>query len=235
MTGKKCIKCCCCREIKPLTEFCHRKAATDGYTGQCKSCDKAKREVDSDKIKARRIKYNKTHSEQNRKYSEEYRKKNPNHAEEYRLKNKEKIKDSSIKYRAENYEKIEVRQKKYRDVNKQKIRIASGKYYKQNRAKIRDQSLFREYGLEKGRYEEMLIEQNNVCAICGLAETATVSKKSAQLKMLAIDHDHETGKVRGLLCRRCNKAIGLLREDLGIFASAISYLQNNNLRTRRTA
>ena len=61
--------------------------------------------------------------------------------------------------------------------------------------------IFQTYGLTREKYDEMLLEQSGKCAICG----GDVD--------LEIDHDHETGKVRGLLCGNCNKALGLIKDN----------------------
>jgi hypothetical protein len=54
-----------------------------------------------------------------------------------------------------------------------------------------------------------------VCAICGCTNGA---------RRLSVDHDHETGKVRGLLCNKCNSAIGLLGEDASIAMKMCEYI-----------
>ena len=63
--------------------------------------------------------------------------------------------------------------------------------------------------------------QNHCCAICGQPETTLI--KGRQISM-SVDHDHKTGKVRGLLCLKCNRALGLFRDDPAILTSAIAYL-----------
>jgi hypothetical protein len=91
-------------------------------------------------------------------------------------------------------------------------------YHKNNRAKVTKQQLIshrrREYGLTEEEYNNMVLSQNNMCAICNKPSDRT----------LHIDHDHITGKVRGLLCSNCNLGIGLLQEDLIILDRAIEYL-----------
>ena len=59
-------------------------------------------------------------------------------------------------------------------------------------------------------FNETLTKQNGVCAICKTAETHPVKRGSKAVRSLAIDHDHITGKVRGLLCFRCNTSVHLL-------------------------
>lgn len=75
------------------------------------------------------------------------------------------------------------------------------------------------YGITLEEYEAMYDNQNGKCAIC---------KKDYQLggsKGLFVDHDHETKEVRGLLCRKCNSAIGQLEECKEILIEAIRYLK----------
>jgi len=73
------------------------------------------------------------------------------------------------------------------------------------------------YGLSVEDYEKMAADQNGVCAICGQPER----KKSA----LSVDHDHETGEVRGLLCDACNRGLGAFRDDPERLGRAIAYLE----------
>ena len=73
------------------------------------------------------------------------------------------------------------------------------------------------YGITDEFYEDMKARQNDCCAICG-------KHSSEQDQALAIDHDHDTGKVRGLLCRTCNLGIGYLNDNINLLANAIKYL-----------
>ncbi len=69
-------------------------------------------------------------------------------------------------------------------------------------------------------YERMLEAQNGVCAICG--------EPRPDERTLHVDHDHETGVIRGLLCFRCNQAIGSFQEDHDIFQAAADYLDRDD-------
>jgi hypothetical protein len=89
---------------------------------------------------------------------------------------------------------------------------------------MRHYGLKRYYGIDLARYQEMLLEQNGVCCICKKPETSVVNGK---IKPLAVDHCHDSEKIRGLLCARCNQAIGLLNEDVNILNSAIEYLRTH--------
>ena len=83
----------------------------------------------------------------------------------------------------------------------------------------------RRLGMEPHEYDQLLDEQEGVCAICKgkcITKTTTGTQKS-----LAADHDHGTGVIRGLLCARCNTAIGLLGDDPAIVAAALAYLSSH--------
>lgn len=77
----------------------------------------------------------------------------------------------------------------------------------------------RDYNINSETYLKLKKEQNNKCAICGLEE------QSARCNNLAVDHCHITNKVRGLLCNKCNRAIGLINDDISILEKAIIYLK----------
>jgi Autographiviridae endonuclease VII len=78
----------------------------------------------------------------------------------------------------------------------------------------REDNLFRKYGMSLRDYEEKFKRQDGRCAICSKEEIG---------RMLSVDHDHATGRVRGLLCTRCNLALGLI-EDKGFIENAQRYL-----------
>jgi len=103
--------------------------------------------------------------------------------------------------------------------------------YNQERKEKWDTKLYarrankKKMGLTLEEFESRLEKQKNLCAICGLPET---DYQQYGVKNLAIDHNHRTKKVRGLLCSKCNRALGLLNVDnLGILnlQMAIKYLQ----------
>lgn len=77
---------------------------------------------------------------------------------------------------------------------------------------LRCRNLRLNYGLTPDQYSALLSRQAGVCAACRKPETAW-SKRANRLKMLSVDHNHKTGKVRGLLCSACNSALGYARED----------------------
>jgi len=78
------------------------------------------------------------------------------------------------------------------------------------------------YGLTIDDYQTMWDNQNGVCAICERPETVT---RNERVCLLAVDHCHTTGKVRGLLCARCNSMLGQAQDSTGTLLNAIIYLQ----------
>jgi hypothetical protein len=78
------------------------------------------------------------------------------------------------------------------------------------------------YNLSKDEYNKLLQEHNHKCAICSVDEVDALKGK------LYVDHCHNTGKIRGLLCHHCNTGIGMLKDSTKILALAISYLNKEN-------
>lgn len=76
----------------------------------------------------------------------------------------------------------------------------------------------RVYGLQPGQYKLLYDFQGGRCAICTRATGAS--------RRLSVDHDHDSGKVRGLLCRPCNSLLGHLRDDLGAAYRIAQYLKS---------
>jgi hypothetical protein len=85
----------------------------------------------------------------------------------------------------------------------------------------RARDLRRNFGLEPEDFERLLAEQKGVCSICGEPET---SYRDGKLKALAVDHDHNTDTIRGLLCSRCNPMIGYAQEDPERMRTAINFV-----------
>lgn len=104
--------------------------------------------------------------------------------------------------------------KHWRENNKEKIRLHQIK-----RQPIRwHKDSLKKYGLNKKLYETIFSSQNNCCAICRI---------SGSRPFMGVDHDHKTGKVRGILCRHCNLGISQLKENIFILKKAIDYLKGN--------
>lgn len=94
-------------------------------------------------------------------------------------------------------------------------------YNTKNKDKQKSRQLQKQYNITLEEYNTLLKTQNHVCAICNNPETLMIKGK---LCSLAVDHCHDTGKIRGLLCTKCNRGIGLLRHDIDLLQKAILYL-----------
>lgn len=89
----------------------------------------------------------------------------------------------------------------------------------------KDYQLQKVYGITLEQFNIMLERQKYKCAICKEMEICT--QKNGNLYPLCVDHNHTTGQIRELLCRRCNMALGLLREDRLIIEEMKMYLDKH--------
>jgi len=79
------------------------------------------------------------------------------------------------------------------------------------------------YGINIQQYQDMLNEQHNLCAVCDNKESI-MNQKSNKIQKLSVDHNHTTGKIRGLLCTACNKGLGMLKDNPDIVLKGYHYL-----------
>ena len=80
------------------------------------------------------------------------------------------------------------------------------------------------YGLTPESYNEMLEKQGGGCAICGSKDHGGAKRTTR----FPVDHCHETGKTRGLLCHRCNRALGFFKDDIQTLQNAVKYLNDHS-------
>ena len=95
---------------------------------------------------------------------------------------------------------------------------AGAEYRKKNKEKFKFYKIKASYGLSAEDYNKMFAAQKGCCKTCG-AHTSTVDRG------LCVDHEHKTGKVRGLLCNNCNMAIGKVKENVEVLQNIIQYLR----------
>ena len=133
-------------------------------------------------------------------------------------------------WKKNNPESVKATSRRWYHASEENRRSASDKaneWAKRNRERASlnafKRSLLENYGLSYAEYERMFNEQGGLCKICKEPST----RKSGRLD---VDHCHETGQIRGLLCSPCNTAIGLLRENSELFAAALQYLEDAKLR-----
>ncbi len=97
------------------------------------------------------------------------------------------------------------------------------KWASKNPRRIRDGNLQRNYGISLEKFEQIKRDQNGTCAICLTSEL----RYSTRHHDLSVDHNHLTGKVRGLLCNNCNRAMGMLKDNFEIVLQAARYLHEH--------
>lgn len=141
---------------------------------------------------------------------------------EWRMKNREDILEKSRKWYENNKEKRTKQINEYYIKNKEYLITASKKWSEANKDRIRKNSerhRIKRMGISEEEYMKMFLLQNGKCAIC------EIHQKDIP-KNFSIDHCHETGEVRGLLCNNCNAGIGFLKDDVELVKSAVKYLEN---------
>lgn len=134
----------------------------------------------------------------------------------YNAANREKIRDQMRQWQREHAD--QVRTYRQRHHAKRLANDLAGVREEQRRA-----WLAHCYGITLEEHLSMIEAQDNRCAICD-----AVGDESAPLH---VDHDHETAKVRGLLCGPCNRGIGLFKDDPEVLERAARYLRNAEVRT----
>jgi hypothetical protein len=192
-------KCSRCGLTKPIAEFVRCASKSGGHHYECRECQK----------------------ERHREYNArpEVKEKRRLYAQEY------KTTEAAKAYRREYEQRPEVRERK----NAQARAVAAteeGKKRKQEyrrreygkpeyQRRIKAYRFRKQYGITLEDYERMLDEQGGVCAICGLASPD---------KPLCVDHNHQSGAVRGLLCNPCNTILGRWRDSPEVAERAKQYL-----------
>lgn len=96
-----------------------------------------------------------------------------------------------------------------------------------NPINVINQNRYTRFKLRPYEFENLISEQDNKCAICFQHETY-INKRLNAPNTLSVDHNHITGKVRELLCQKCNAVLGMSRESIEILLSAIDYIRRHN-------
>ena len=157
--------------------------------------------------------------------------------QKYTEKNKERLKIYYGNYRKEYYEKnkkelnkkSKIYQRKRYKENPERFLRYNKKSYLKNREKcllrIRKRHLKRKYNISLEEFNQMILDQNNLCAICNKPESR-IHNKTNELQYLSVDHCHKTGKIRKLLCDRCNLMLGKYNDSIELFELAVKYLKS---------
>ena len=148
-----------------------------------------------------------------------------NEKSRHRYENKPEVrkqkKIQAASWHTANREKSRTAAQKWREENRAYLKERKAEDYAANKDEIvtilRDHAFQRKFGITLETRDQLAAHQDGQCAICGAEE-------SALTKRLAVDHDHGTGRVRGLLCQNCNLGLGHFRDDTGVLLAAINYL-----------
>lgn len=175
----------------------YHRAWVDANRERVRAQARARRIAKADEYKTREAKWRAEHPERSREHA-----RNWYHKHKHELKFKLQRKATTEKNR--------------------EARNAYGRSYHSKNRELRKTYKWKRYGVTMDDFHRMLAEQDSRCAICRRPET--IKRKDGVPHGLAIDHDHETGVVRGLLCRSCNTALGLVRDSPKILMTMIAYL-----------
>jgi len=192
-------KCYKCQTEKDHSEFARSSSARDGLQSMCKLCNIERHRAIADELKPNRVRHGKYYILPTEKKCSKCREILP--IDHFGM--REDLKRPLSRCRSCQLE-------------------ANKEYAKNNPDASRHRNLKYKYGVTKEDYDRMFKEQNGVCGICKQAET------SIRSLYLSIDHNHETGKVRGLLCRNCNSALGKLKDSIERMKAMIEWMEKND-------
>lgn len=225
--------CRVCGEVKPLDDFHKSSRSPDGRQYRCKPCaiaDSRRRAIENPEAKR----------EADRKYrqSEGYkerrkaRREGPQREHILELKRQSWARHSA-RYAVENRAKRAADPERYREYWRKSYqkhrerRLEEFRAYRLNNLdKLRKQWRLKRYGLTDAEFTQKLEACGGLCEICGTDLHAVAEQINGRDRMaLAIDHDRATGAPRGLLCTRCNKALGLFKDDVVRLRAAADYIE----------
>lgn len=227
--------CSKCGEEKALEEFGRDRRRKDGRRAMCRACSRAydrargKKyyEQNKEKVLARIRNYRANNLELVRE-QERNRRSSP----EARAAARERYKNQIATETEEEKERRLAKRRAWYRNNKHTRRTYQRDWYHGNKPALKDsirrsnrRGVLRKYGLTEEDYRRMLSAQSGKCAVCSI-QLDQLSPKNVH-----IDHCHETGAVRGILCRGCNQGIGQLRDSKELLTAAIDYLESTSENT----
>ena len=198
-----------CGTVKPEAKY-------SGANRVCNECiaaeHKAKRDANHAEYLERERVWRAGNAEARRAYQRQYR---AEHLDERRAWHKQYSQRPSVK----EHRKEVIKQ--YQAKHGATIKLKRAEWYQREAERVRMKVQVSARGITTETYQAMLSAQNGLCAVCCRPETAKVNGRR---RALAIDHCHETNRVRGLLCTNCNSALGLLADDPVRITALLSYL-----------
>ena len=204
MDTKKCVT---CGAEKPFAEFYKNNQRTDGLTGDCKPCRRAKMAV----YQMRPARHQTPDGTKRCTLCKETK---PNEAF-HRNQNFGDGLDRACK--ACRY----VRHSAYSKANRATLNAKMGERYRNDPERYADYSLKKTLGLPLGSYAKMHAAQGGRCAICDTTEPGSRTKR------FHVDHCHTTGKIRALLCEGCNHGLGKFHDRPDLLRGAADYLERH--------
>ena len=129
--------------------------------------------------------------------------------------------EQTKEYNKQYYFKNKDKHVEYRFKRKDKIKEYNKEYNLKNKEKKKEYALIKNYNLTIDEYNKMFTDQKGCCKICD-------RHQNELSKRLGVDHNHTTGKIRGLLCDSCNTNIGKFNEDTRILNKMIEYIKEHN-------
>lgn len=129
-------------------------------------------------------------------------------------------------YEKRNPKRVAAARGRHRRRNIEKHNAVRREHYRRNPEKYREYNLSR-YGITSAEYDAILAAQGHRCACCG-----TTANRDG--KRLFVDHDHETGAIRGIICRNCNRGISALGDGIEGVRRALDYLERASLTAAAT-
>lgn len=166
--------------------------------------------------------------ERSRKYYKENREKLLEVSKQWRINNRKKANHHHKKYYRNNKKLIIEQARSWQALHPKHVREACIRWQKNHPDIIRMNNksrMCKSVGLLYDEYVEILKKQKNKCAICNKKETRKINNRVVDL---SIDHNHKTNKYRGLLCSKCNAALGHLNEDPVIINNMLRYIKKWN-------
>lgn len=137
------------------------------------------------------------------------------------------MRNYSREWRRKNADEINKKVREDRLANPEKYREYDKKFRYKNLEKSRYKDVLKKHKVTHEEYQNLFNANNGLCHICNKKETMINRSKTGPCR-LALDHCHATGKIRGLLCHACNRAIGNFKDNIKFLKSAIAYLEKHN-------
>ena len=157
-------------------------------------------------------------------YTEEQLERRRQQSKAWRDNNKERVKETDKEYRSKTKQHQKERRKKHREENKEATAASRRRYRENNPEKVAIADIRRRYFLSEDSAKELYERSMGTCDSCGDEWDPEKYKN----RRFCVDHDHDTGAIRGILCMPCNAALGLLKDDKEVVRKLLSYIEEYN-------